>query len=449
MQPKRHKNKIRKGEPMTQLLHDCLGINENGHLTIGGLDTVLLAHEYGTPLYVMDEDTIRRNCKIYREAAAEFFGKNSMPLYASKALSFRYIYKIMDREGMGIDVVSPGELFTALSAGFPADRIYFHGNNKTDSDIQFAVESQTGCFVADNREEIDAINAAAEISGRKQKILLRVSPGIDPHTHRKVITGSVDSKFGTPIVTGQAMELVKYALKLKSLDFAGIHCHIGSQIFDHDPFEDSADVMIRFISDIRHDTGCEIRELNLGGGFGVRYIAEQPEPDYYNMIKRVSNKIGILCSRYNIDCPVILLEPGRSVVASAGITLYTVGSVKEIAGLKNYVSVDGGMTDNPRYTLYASPYTVLIADRAGEKADYLSTIAGRCCESGDLIAENIKIQPCSRGDILAVLVTGAYNYSMASNYNRIPRPPVVMVSEGKPFLAVRRETADDMMRCDM
>ncbi len=434
---------------MTSLLHDCLAINEKGHLTIGGLDTVLLTREYGTPVYIMDEDYIRRNCRIYKDAIKRCFGSGSLALYASKALSFKHIYKIMNEEGMGIDVVSSGELFTALSVGFPVDKIYFHSNNKTDFDIKYGIESDIGCFVADNREELDYINSTAAALGKKQKIILRISPGIDPHTHRKVITGSVDSKFGTAIATGQAMELIKYTLKLHSIDFAGIHCHIGSQIFESDPYDDSADVMIKFISDIKHETGCDIRELNLGGGFGVRYIDEHPAIDYTAMINAVAKKLDRLCIRYNIKRPMIIIEPGRSVVAAAGITLYTVGSVKEITGYKNYVSVDGGMPDNPRYALYSSPYTVVVANRAGEEADYTCTIAGRCCESGDLIAENIKIQSCSRGDILAVLVTGAYNYSMASNYNRIPRPPVIMVSDGKSFVAVKRETVEDIIRCDM
>lgn len=434
---------------MTSLLHDCLSINTEGHLLIGGLDTVSLAREYGTPAYIMDEDYMRRSCRIYKEAVDRYFGKGSLPLYASKALSFKHIYEIVNDEGMGVDVVSSGELYTALSAGFPANKIYFHSNNKTDFDIRYGIDAGVGCFVADNREELDCINETAAKATKKQKIILRISPGIDPHTHRKVITGSVDSKFGTAIATGQAMELVKYALTLKSVDLAGIHCHIGSQIFDRDPYDDAADNMLKFIAGIKRGTGCEIRELNLGGGFGVRYIEEHPAIDYTAMIAAVAGKIDALCAGYNITRPMILLEPGRSVVAAAGITLYTVGSVKEITGYKNYVSIDGGMPDNPRYALYASPYTAVIANRAGADATYNCTIAGRCCESGDLIAENIKIQPCSRGDILAVLVTGAYNYSMASNYNRIPRPPVIMVSGGKSYVTVRRETLDDLIRCDM
>ncbi len=434
---------------MSSLLHDCLQINQKGHLSIGGFDTVSLASEYGTPAYIMDEQYIRRNCRIYKNAMDQYFGSNSMVLYASKALSFKYIYKIMNEENLGIDAVSSGELFTALSSGFPANKIYFHGNNKTDQDIRYGIDSGVGCFVADNREELDCINSTTQISGKIQKVLLRISPGIDPHTHRKIITGSVDSKFGSAIATGQAMELVKYILKLRSVDFAGIHCHIGSQIFDSNPYDDTTDAMIKFIADIKNETGCEIRELNLGGGFGVRYITEHPSIDYNIMIENIAKKINHLCALYNIKQPRILIEPGRAVVASAGITLYTVGSVKEITGYKNYVSVNGGMSDNPRYALYSSPYTVIVANRAAEQAEYLCTIAGCCCESGDVIAENIKIQSCSRGDILAVLVTGAYNYSMASNYNRIPRPPVIMLSKDKSFIAVRRETNEDMLRCDM
>jgi len=426
------------------MLHNIYGINDKGHLTIGGVDTVDIAAEYGTPAYVMDESKIREMCRIYKAALARY--GDGLPLYAGKALCVKGIYRIIAEEGLGADVVSGGELHTIMAAGFPLERAYFHGNNKTDADIMTAVEAGIGYFIADNREELDAIEAAAEKCGKIQKILLRITPGIDPHTNQKVITGNVDSKFGTAIKTGQAMEIVKYALSLKHIELEGLHCHIGSQIFEAEPFTDAADIMCDFIADVKKETGWEARTLNLGGGLGVRYIEEHPMIDYGAEIDRICAHVKAKCAENSLNCPRLLLEPGRAIVAAAGITLYTVGSVKQITGFKNYVSVDGGMPDNPRYALYSSQYTALVANRADQPADFVCSLAGRCCESGDLLAENIKLQNCERGDILAVLVTGAYNYSMASNYNRLPRPPIIMVNDGKTYTLVRRESYDDLLR---
>lgn len=431
-------------------VQECLGINERGHLTIGGLDTVELAGKYGTPLFLMDEETIRQNCRKYKSAMEKHYGKGSLPLFASKACSFKQIYRIVADEGLGADVVSAGELYTAKQAGFPMERIYFHGNNKTDDDIRLALEYKIGRIVADNFEELDAIEKiAADCGVLKVKILLRITPGIDPHTHKAVITGNIDSKFGSAIATGQAMEIVKYALKLEHIEIVGLHCHIGSQIFESQPFCDAAENMIKFMADIKADTGCELEELNLGGGFGVPYVEEQESINIDEKISEVAEKVKSLCMFYALKMPTVMMEPGRSIVADAGITLYTVGSVKKIPMFKNYVSIDGGMPDNPRYALYQSLYDAVIANRPDAEKDFCCTIAGRCCESGDLIAENIMLQSCSRGDILAVEVTGAYNYSMASNYNRIPRPPVVMIKDGKSYVAVKRESFDDITRNDI
>ena len=431
------------------ILHSHLDVNNEGHLTIGGLDTVELAREYGTPAYIIDENVIRNNCRTYLKAATECFGAEALPLYASKALCFTEIYKIAAEEGMGIDCVSGGELYTAKKAGFPAEKIYFHGNNKTDQDIKDAIDMGVGTFVVDNQDELDALSAEASKRGIKQRILLRITPGIDPHTHRAVITGNVDSKFGSAIVTGQAIQIVKNAIAAEGIDLAGIHCHIGSQIFELEPFSDAADIMARFIAEIKSECNYELRELNLGGGLGVRYTEDDREIDYAASIKSISEIVKGICEKHNIKMPRVILEPGRSLVAAAGITLYTVGSVKEIPGFKNYISVDGGMPDNPRYALYQSQYTAVIANRANAPRDFRATIAGRCCESGDLIGENMDIQKAKRGDILAVLVTGAYNYSMASNYNRIPRPPVILIKDGKARVAVRRETYEDIVRNDI
>lgn len=431
------------------MLHPNLSVNEKGHLTIGGLDALDLAREFGTPAYIIDEDMVRGNCRTYRSAMAKYFGGDSRPLYASKALSCTAIYHIVREEGLGIDCVSGGELYTAKTAGFPAGRIYFHGNNKTDRDLADALDMGVGTIVVDNEDELRALSAMAVARGMTQKILLRISPGIDPHTHRAISTGSVDSKFGRAIETGQAKAIVAEAMSLPGIDLAGLHCHIGSQIFEIDPFVDAAGIMAAFIAELKCDLAFDCRELNLGGGLGVRYTEFDPVIDYADAIERMAAVVRRLCDENGIVMPTILLEPGRSLVAAAGTTLYTVGSVKEIPGFKRYISVDGGMPDNPRYALYQSRYTALIADRAGEEKTLTATIAGRCCESGDLIGEDMPIQPAKRGDILAVLSTGAYNYSMASNYNRIPRPPVVLVSPGEAKLAVRRETYADLVALDV
>ena len=432
------------------ILHPHLNVNAEGHLTIGGLDTVELAREFGTPAYILDEAVIRENCRTYRRAATEYFGADALPLYASKALCFAGIYRIAAEEGMGVDCVSGGELYTAKAAGFPAEKIYFHGNNKTDRDICDALDMGVGTFVVDNADELSALSAEAQRRGITQRILLRITPGIDPHTHKAISTGNVDSKFGSAIVTGQAMAIVKQAIATKGVRLCGLHCHIGSQIFDIEPFAEAADIMIRFIAEIKRECdGFEIEELNLGGGLGVRYTEDDREIDYAAAIRDIASVVTGYCREHDIRMPRVILEPGRSLVAAAGITLYTVGSVKEIPGFKNYISVDGGMPDNPRYALYQSQYTALIANRASAPRDYRATLAGRCCESGDLLGENMMIQHAERGDILAVLVTGAYNFSMASNYNRLPRPPIVMVKDGHATLAVKRETYEDLIARDI
>lgn len=433
----------------TELIHTNLGVNDEGHLTFAGADTVELARQYGTALMAIDEERIRSNMRLYIDSMRRYFGEGSVPLFASKALCFKELYRIAAAEGMCTDIVSPGELYLAEAAGFPMERAYFHGNNKTDDDIRFALRCGIGYFIVDNTDELERLNEIAGEGGVRQRILLRLTPGIDPHTHAKINTGKVDSKFGTAIETGQAEELVKYALSLKNVELVGFHSHIGSQIFDIDPFCDAADILLAFIAKLSHDYGYVPEVLNLGGGFGVRYVASDPQIDISDCIRRLAEKVRAKCNVLSIPMPKILLEPGRSIVADAGITLYTVGSVKTITGYKSYVSVDGGMTDNPRYALYQSAYTVVCASHADRPADFTCTIAGRCCESGDLLQENVTISKPERGDILAVLVTGAYNYSMASNYNKIPRPAIVMIKDGRARVVVRRETFEHMASLDV
>ena len=431
------------------MICDNISVNSKGHLTFAGMDTVELAQKYGTPLYLMDENKIRERVRIYKSSMEKYFPKYSVPEFASKAFSCKQIYRIMAEEGADIDVVSCGEIYTAVKAGFPMEKAYFHGNNKTDSDIRFAIESGVGCFVVDNEQEMYSLNTIAGEMGIVQNALLRVTPGIDPHTHKKISTGSVESKFGIAIETGQAKEAVEAILKLKNIKLCGFHCHIGSQIFESQPFITASEIMLKFIKDIKDTLGYTAEMLNLGGGFGVRYVESDPEINYEEKIKEVATAIDNQCKALGLSVPVIHMEPGRSFVADAGMTLYTVGGVKEIIGYKNYVSIDGGMADNPRYALYESDYTVILASRADQKADYNATIAGRCCESGDLIGENMLLAKPERGEILAVLTTGAYNYSMASNYNRIPRPPVVMIKDGEDYVAVKRETFEDICKLDI
>lgn len=432
------------------MICDNISINQEGHLTFAGRDTVELAKKYGTPLYLMDENKIREHIREYKLAFAKFFPEGSTPEFASKSFSCKQIYRIMSEEQMKIDVVSCGEIYTAVSAGFDMKNSFFHGNNKTDADIMFAIDNNVGTFVSDSIDELDAINQIASKKGIVQKVLLRITPGIDTHTHQKISTGNVDSKFGFSLLTGQAKEAVSYTLKnLRNINLCGFHCHIGSQIFECEPFEAAAQMMLSFVAEMKNAFDFETKLLNLGGGFGVRYLESQPTINYSQKLLEISKVITKHCDNLGISFPKIAMEPGRSIVADAGMTLYTVGSVKEITGYKNYVSIDGGMTDNPRYTLYESPYTVMLASRANAEKDFTATIAGRCCESGDIIQEDVCLPKPKRNEILAVLTTGAYNYSMASNYNRVPRPPVIMLNDEGDYVAVKRETLKDVCALDI
>lgn len=419
-------------------------------LYFGGRSTVELAQKYGTPVYIMDEQTIRENCRKYTVAMKKYFGEDARAFYASKACSFKKMYNIVESEGMCVDVVSPGEIYTAKSAGYDMAKVCFHSNSKNDFDINFAMDNGVGYFAVDNLEELEAINAFAGERGFKQKIIFRVTPGIDTHTYEAVNTGKVDSKFGFPIETGAAMQITKTALSMANIDLAGFHCHVGSQLFDSDVFVSSAKIMLEFIAQVKAETGFEARELDLGGGYGVRYTENDPEIDIEDNIKQVAEYVKKLCAELSIKEPAISMEPGRSIVADAGITLYKVGNVKRIEGYKNYVAIDGGMGDNPRYALYESEYTVVAADKANEPCNFLCDLVGRFCESGDIIQPQIKLpESVARGDLIAVLTTGAYNYSMASNYNRIPKLPVIMINGEEDYVAVKGETFEDIIRNDM
>ena len=423
---------------------------KNNTLFFGGRSTVELAEKYGSPIYVMDEQKIRENCRKYVKAMKQYFGENAKPFFASKACSFKKIYNIVESEGMCADVVSCGEIYTAMKSGFNMQNVCFHSNSKNDYDINFAMDCGVGCFACDNEEELEAINEFAGERGIKQEIIFRVTPGIDTHTYEAVNTGKVDSKFGFPIETGSAMKITQKALTLPKINLAGFHCHVGSQLFESSVFVRSAEIMLQFIADVKAQTGFEARVLDLGGGYGVRYTENDPVIDIEDNIRQVAEFVKARCAELSLSVPEVHMEPGRSIVADAGITLYRVGNVKRIEGYKNYVSIDGGMTDNPRYALYESEYTVVAADKAEEKCDFLCDLVGRCCESGDIIQPKVMLpQSVKRGDLIAVLTTGAYNYSMASNYNRIPKLPIIMVNGDEDYVAVKGETLEDIIRNDM
>ena len=430
------------------MINTTVDVNEKGHLTIGGADAVELAETYGTPLYVMDENTIREACRSYKSSIEKYYGGNGLPLYASKAFACKEIYRIMKEEGMGVDVVSGGELYTALSAGFPAANIFFHGNNKTEAEMAMALENNVGTIVADNVTELHTLSSLAAGRQKPVRVFLRVKPGVYAHTHDFIRTGQIDSKFGFALETGEAEAAARLANTLPGLALVGLHCHIGSQIFELEPFCLAAEVMLRLMSRLQKE-GAPVQELNLGGGFGIRYKEEEHPQPYHAFMDKVAERVQAVCAAEGMQTPRVYIEPGRSITGPAGVTLYTVGAVKEIPGVRTYVSIDGGMTDNPRYALYQAGYELLVANKADRPRDFIATVAGKCCESGDLIQENAPIQPCQPGDILAVLATGAYNYSMSSNYNRIPRPAVVMVRDGVPRVIVKAETYEDLCRNDV
>ena len=431
------------------MISPCLHINQRGHLEISGCDAVELARQYGTPLYVMSEDEVRRACRSYAASFEKYYGGHGKPIYASKAFSCKEIYRIVRSEGLDVEVVSGGELYTALQAGVPGDCIHFQGNSKTVGELRLAVENGVGDIVVDNLLELSRLQAVAADHGATVGISLRVKPGIDAHTHEFIRTGQEDSKFGLDLQNGEALEAARQALASKNLHLKGLHCHIGSQILETEPFVQAAEVMLDLYAQIQRELGAPLEHLNLGGGFGIHYKEEDAAIPYEAYMEQVSAAVHRKCGTLGLTLPKIYLEPGRSIVGEAGVTLYTVGAIKEIPGVRNYVAIDGGMFENPRYALYQAEYTCLIANKAAGPADYTATIAGKCCESGDLIQEHTPIQKPETGDILAVLSTGAYNYSMASNYNRNVKPPCVMVSQGKSRVIIKGETYEDLVRNDL
>ncbi len=425
---------------------DTVSMNAQGVLTIGGVAFDALASEFGTPLYIMDADIIKENMRAYKSVMDQM-PSGGLALYASKAFSAKEIYRIAQKEGLGVDVVSGGELYTALSAGMPAEKICFHGNNKSEAELLYAVETGVGRIVADSEEELSILEEMATEREISAKILLRIKPGIEAHTHDFVKTGQEDSKFGVSLKNGDALRVL--TKEWKGINLVGIHCHIGSQIFESTPFTVAADLMVELMQAVYNKTGRYLEELNLGGGYGIRYTeADTPRP-IKEAMQETADAVCAACKKYNVPIPFLLVEPGRSVVGDAGATLYTVGAVKNVPGIRKYVAVDGGMADNPRYIMYEAQYDAVLPLRPMEPCSEKVTICGKCCESGDILIKDIMLPSLRRGDLLAVLSTGAYNYSMSSNYNRLPRPAVVMAENGEARLIVKRETYADVARNDV
>ncbi|PGS55427.1 diaminopimelate decarboxylase [Bacillus sp. AFS041924] len=428
-------------------LHGNSRINNEGHLEIGGCDTVELAQKYGTPLYIYDEALIESKCREFHEALKET-GMKYQVAYASKAFLCVEQARLIEREGLCLDVVSGGELYTALQAGYPAEKIHFHGNNKTIEEIEEALNAKIGCFVVDNFFELEVLQALAEQRDEEVSILLRVTPGVEAHTHEYVMTGQEDSKFGFDIMSGQANEAVEVSLNSNNLKLLGIHSHIGSQIFEPDGFVHAINVLMSFLNGLKNDLGYTAEILNVGGGFGIRYTSEDEPLAVATHIDKITSIIKQQCEELDYKLPELWLEPGRSIVGEAGTTLYTIGSTKNLPSIRKYVSVDGGMTDNIRPALYGSKYEAMLANRASDENKEVVSIAGKCCESGDMLIWDCKLPVVESNDLLAVSCTGAYGYSMANNYNRIRRPAVVFVKDGVSREVVRRETYEDLVRND-
>ena len=429
---------------------DTMNVNGKGHLQIGGVDAVDLVAKYGTPLYVMDESYIRQVCRAFRETVERTYGEGGVA-YASKAFSCKAIYEIAKQENMYIDVVSGGEIYTADSVGFDMKKAYFHGNNKLVSEIELALQTGVGTFVVDSFDEIDLLDGICGEKGKVQKVIVRVNPGVEAHTHSFIQTAKVDSKFGFGVKNGYADEAIDKILTKKNLRFAGLHCHIGSQIFDKQAFALAVDVVTDYVAELKK-RGIEVDELNFGGGFGVYYSGDDPKYDvaeYCGYVALLTSSLKNAVEKKGIKKPFFMIEPGRSIVGEAGVTLYSVGAIKDIKGVRKYLAIDGGMTDNIRPALYDAKYDAVIANRATEKATEIVSVAGKCCESGDIILKDVALPQAKRGDIIAVFTTGAYNYSMSSNYNRNPIPPVVFVKDGKSAYAVKPQTYEDLVRNDV
>ncbi|KQL49240.1 diaminopimelate decarboxylase [Brevibacillus choshinensis] len=429
-------------------LHGTSRVNELGNLEIGGCDTTQLATQYGTPLYVYDEAQIRSKCRDFVEAFRTS-GFAFQVAYASKAFCTMAMCKLVEEEGLSLDVVSGGELYTAMQAGFPVDRIHFHGNNKSLDEIVMALDAKIGCFVVDNFYELHLLDQLAAERGEKVSVLLRVTPGVEAHTHEYISTGQVDSKFGFDVKHGQALEAMRFSFESNHLHLLGVHSHIGSQIFETEGFLVAVRRLTELLGEAKDAFGFLPEVLNVGGGFGIRYVeGDTPQPAE-TYIKAITDAVREELNAREIPLPELWIEPGRSIVGDAGTTLYRIGSNKEIPNVRKYIAVDGGMTDNLRPALYQAEYEAAVANKMNEPATELVSIAGKCCESGDMLIWDVKLPATVSGDILAVPSTGAYGYSMSNNYNRIARPAVVFVKDGEAELVVKRESIADVVSHDL
>lgn len=423
-------------------------INNLRHLEIGGVDTVELVEKFGTPLYVYDVALIRERARGFKNTF-EKLGIKAQVAYASKAFSTIAMVQLVLDEGLSLDVVSGGELYTALEAGFPVDKIHFHGNNKSVEELEMALEHQIGCIVVDNFYELELLIQLCEEMGTKAKLLLRVTPGIEAHTHDYILTGQEDSKFGFDLQNGQAEKALKIALETETLEVLGLHCHIGSQIFETTGFILATQKLIEKLAHWKESFGYTSQVLNLGGGFGIRYTNEDDPIPAAQYVEEIISEVKKQSQKFNLAIPEIWIEPGRSLVGDAGTTLYKIGSQKEVPNVRKYVAVDGGMSDNIRPSLYQAKYEAVLANRPMDEVEETVSIAGKCCESGDMLIWDLPLPKTDNNDILAVFCTGAYGYSMANNYNRIPRPPVVFVEDGSAQLVVKRESFADLVRLDV
>jgi diaminopimelate decarboxylase len=423
-------------------------VNEQGHLIIGGCHVVDLAEEFGTPLYLFDESTICQTCREFKNEFTRLY-PDTLVIYACKAFLNRALALILREEGLGLDVVSGGELSIAHSVDFPMDKVYFHGNNKTPEELNLALDWGVGRIVVDNLYELKLLNRLAKKRGTDQNILLRLTPGVDPHTHQYTSTGTIGSKFGFPVATGQAEEAVNQALSDSSLNLLGLHFHLASPVAEIQPYELAMEIVLGFACGISQKFSFDLCEFDIGGGFAVPYTADSGVPTTAEYAGTITDTLNSLISELELSRPRLIIEPGRAIVARAGVALYKVGAIKEMPGIKKYVCVDGGMSDNIRPALYGARYEALLANKALKQAGKVVTIAGKLCESGDILVKDVSLAAARPGDIIAIPVCGAYSIPMASNYNALPRPAIVMVKEGQARLIRRRETYQDLMSLDL
>ena len=419
-------------------------VDGGGHLIIGGCDTVDLADRFGTPLYVYDEATIRTRCREYRDSLADAYA-HSLVIYASKAFTSPMLLQILAQEGLGLDVVSGGELYVAQRVGFPMERVYFHGNNKGADELQLALELGVGRIVIDSFHELELLGRLAREWGTRAPCLLRLSPGIDAHTHDYRKTGILDSKFGFPISTGQAEEAVRQVVATPSLELLGFHAHVGSQIFELAPYQETIGVVLDFAAEMRKGHRVELQEFSPGGGWGIAYTPEDDPRPTREVATMVGETVGAELARRGLGEPRVFVEPGRSIVGQAGVALYRVGGIKRIPGVRVYASVDGGMADNIRPAIYGARYEAIVANRADAPAEETVTIAGKYCESGDLLIKDVALPTLHSGDLLALPASGAYNLAMASNYNMALKPAVVLVHDGEARVMRHRQSYEDLL----